>query len=144
MSFIFGTGGVFTLQHLIKIIITYLIGFAFLGFILFYVYSNSKQSNQNQGLQETLQTALLNHQDYSERVESKAFYLDKDNFERAFTNAFLANQNFKASNQQIEFSYLPSISSIQDNAISAVKVKVSVKNQTYQGTVIVEGGKDKN
>ncbi|MBS7576489.1 MULTISPECIES: hypothetical protein [unclassified Enterococcus] len=125
--------------------ITFIIGFAFLGFILFYAYSNSKQSNQNQGLQETLQAALLDHQDYSERVEGKAFYLDKKNFERAFTSAFLHNQNFNVnSNQKVEFSYLKSLSSQQDNAISGVKVKVSVNKQIYQGTVIIENGEDNN
>ncbi|MCH4168622.1 MAG: hypothetical protein LKF42_05165 [Streptococcaceae bacterium] len=133
-----------TIQHLIKILITWLLGFIFLGFILFYAYSNSRQSNQNQGLQETLQATILAHQDYSERVEPKGFYLDKEGFERAFTDALLSNQNFKSSQQEIEFSYLPSLSSVQENAISGVKVKVITKNQKYQGTIIIDCGEDKN
>lgn len=115
-----------------------------MGFILFYVYANSKQSNQNQGLQETLQTALLANQDFSERVEKKTFYINKENFENAFINEFQANQNFKSNSQKIEFSYLSSQSSIQASAISGVKVKVGVKNQEYQGTIIIDCGEDKN
>lgn len=111
-------------------------------FMVNYIVTGVQINNHNQAIQETLQTTLLSNQQYSERVESKAFYLDKPNFEKAFLNDFTKNKNINIKSSQVEFAYLPSKYSKDANAISGAKVKIISDGKTYQGTILVDTGKD--
>ena len=112
-------------------------------FTLNYIITSAQINNQNQAIEETLQTTLLANQQYSERVETKTFYLDKPKFEQAFLDNFTKNKNIKTKSSQIEFSYLPSKYSADGDAISGAKVKVISDGQTYQGTMLIDTGSDK-
>ncbi|MCE2096024.1 hypothetical protein GPU58_08140 [Streptococcus thermophilus] len=112
-------------------------------FMLKYILTSVQINNQNQAIEETLQTTLLSNQQYSERVESKAFYLNKPNFEKAFLNDFTKNKNINIKSSQVEFAYLPSKYSKDANAISGAKVKIISDGQTYQGTILIDTGSDK-
>ncbi|MGZ0932380.1 hypothetical protein ACXOKA_08135 [Streptococcus thermophilus] len=111
--------------------------------MLKYILTSVQINNQNQAIEETLQTTLLSNQQYSERVESKAFYLNKPNFEKAFLNDFTKNKNINIKSSQVEFAYLPSKYSKDANAISGAKVKIISDGQTYQGTILIDTGSDK-
>lgn len=112
-------------------------------FMLNYILTSVQINNQNQAIEETLQTTLLSNQQYSERVESKAFYINKPNFEKAFLNDFSKNKNIKIKSSQVEFAYLPSKYSKDADAISGAKVKIISDGQTYQGTILIDTGRDK-
>lgn len=112
-------------------------------FMLNYILTSVQINNQNQAIEETLQTTLLSNQQYSERVESKAFYINKPNFEKAFLNDFSKNKNIKIKSSQVEFAYLPSKYSKNADAISGAKVKIISDGQTYQGTILIDTGRDK-
>lgn len=112
-------------------------------FMLNYILTSVQINNQNQAIEETLQTTLLSNQQYSERVESKAFYINKPNFEKAFLNDFSKNKNIKVKSSQVEFAYLPSKYSKDADAISGAKVKIISDGQTYQGTILIDTGRDK-
>jgi Na+-translocating ferredoxin:NAD+ oxidoreductase RnfG subunit len=112
-------------------------------FMLNYILTSVQINNQNQAIEETLQTTLLSNQQYSERVESKAFYINKPNFEKAFLNDFSKNKNIKVKSSQVEFAYLPSKYSKDADAISGAKVKIISDGQTYQGTILIDTGSDK-
>lgn len=112
-------------------------------FMLNYILTSVQINNQNQAIEETLQTTLLSNQQYSERVESKAFYINKPNFEKAFLNDFSKNKNLKVKSSQVEFAYLPSKYSKDADAISGAKVKIISDGQTYQGTILIDTGSDK-
>lgn len=112
-------------------------------FMLNYILTSVQINNQNQAIEETLQTTLLSNQQYSERVESKAFYINKPKFEKAFLNDFSKNKNIKIKSSQVEFAYLPSKYSKDADAISGAKVKIISDGQTYQGTILIDTGRDK-
>ena len=76
-------------------------------------------------------------------METKTFYLDKPKFEQAFLDNFTKNKNIKTKSSQVEFSYLPSKYSDDGDAISGAKVKIVSDGQTYQGTMLIDTGRDK-
>lgn len=127
----------------IKTVGIWIVAIAGIVFTLNYILTNAQINNQNQAIEETLQTTLLANQQYSERVEKKTFYLDKPKFEQAFLNNFTKNKNIKIKSSQIEFSYLPSKYSTEEDAISGAKVKVISDGKTYQGTMLIDTGSDK-
>ena len=127
----------------IKTVGIWIVAIAGIVFTLNYILTNVQINNQNQAIEETLQTTLLANQQYSERVEKKTFYLDKPKFEQAFLNNFTKNKNIKIKSSQIEFSYLPSKYSTEEDAISGAKVKVISDGKTYQGTMLIDTGSDK-
>ena len=75
----------------IKTVGIWIVAIAGIVFTLNYILTNVQINNQNQAIEETLQTTLLANQQYSERVEKKTFYLDKPKFEQAFLNNFTKN-----------------------------------------------------
>ena len=79
----------------IKTVGIWIVAIAGIVFTLNYILTNVQINNQNQAIEETLQTTLLANQQYSERVEKKTFYLDKPKFEQAFLNNFTKNKNIK-------------------------------------------------
>ena len=127
----------------IKTVGIWIVAIAGIVFTLNYILTGVQINNQNQAIEETLQTTLLANQQYSERVEKKTFYLDKPKFEQAFLNNFTKNKNIKIKSSQIEFSYLPSKYSTDEDAISGAKVKVISDGKTYQGTMLIDTGRDK-
>lgn len=135
------------MQNITKMVIFIVIALSSFGLVIYYIYASIEQSNQNQGIQETLQTTIIANQDYSERVMDKVFYINKTKFEQEFCNELQKNKNFQNNHNTqnkttIEFSYLCSKYSDSSEAISGVKVKVNIKNKVYQGTVVIENGKD--
>lgn len=128
----------------IKVVGIWLVALACSVFMLNYILTNVEINNQTQAISETLQTTLLANQQYSERVETKAFYINKKEFESAFLNNFTQNKGIKIESSEIEFSYLPSKVSSDRNAISGAKVKIKSDGQTYQGTMLIETGTDKS
>lgn len=127
----------------IKTVGIWIVAFVCTIFMLNYILTSVQINNQNQAIEETLQTTLLSNQQYSERVESKTFYINKPNFEKAFLNDFSKNKNIKIKSSQIEFAYLPSKYSKDADAISGAKVKIISDGQTYQGTILIDTGSDK-
>ncbi len=126
----------------IKTIIIWLVAIACMVFTINYITSNVGVKNQSSFVSDTLQTTLLSNQQYSERVETKAFFLDKEAFEKSFVSKYSNKGDTNVSN--IEFSYLPSKYSDNPNAISGVKVKVTTEeSEQYQGTLLVDNGLDK-
>lgn len=131
------------MSNYIKMFIVLVFGVACFGFIWRYAFSTTEQDNQIQGLQESLQTALVMNQDYSARTK-KDFRVDKKAFEADFLKLIVKNKNFtnnqqvEAKKTKVEFKYLPSKVDSDDNAISAVKVKMSVNGKLYQATYAIE------
>lgn len=127
----------------IKTIGIWIVAIVCMVFMLNYILTTAQINNQNQAIEETLQTTLLANQQYSERVETKSFYLNKPVFETQFLDNFTKNKSIKIKSSQVQFSYLPSKHSTNSDAISGAKVKITSDGQTYQGTILIDTGRDK-
>ena len=122
----------------VKMIALWFVALFCLVMILNVNMANISVDTKNAHINDSLEVALISNQDYSQRVEVGAFYLQKDKFEKDFISR-MDKYGEETDLKGIEFSYLPSKVSTDPSAISGVKVKVTTTDdKLYQGTVLVD------
>lgn len=117
-----------------RIVLT-LIGTVVLAGFIAFMFLNSYSSDSNaMTLTETLRSTALSNKDDAARISPGEFYMDKENFEKEFSESILKQPLYKGKKVEITFDYLKTN---DQKGVKGIKVFVEADGVIDQATCVL-------